>query len=249
MKLIINGDDFGLTRGVSEGIIKTIKKGVLRDTSVMVNMPFFEEAIKLANENGIYEMGIHFTLTCGKPVLPISEVDKIVDKDGMFFKKPELMYIEMNQIEKELRAQLDKFLNSGMKLNHIDGHHHFYVFYPEVFTLVRTLAKEYNVPIRCPENEYIKVVKNDGINCPDYFLSGFYEEKISEEYLIDALLNLKDKYEVVEIMSHPAIVDDELMKKSSYNRKREEEVKVLTSHKVKRFIDDNNIELISFSEV
>ena len=119
MKLIINGDDFGLTRGVSEGIIKCMKNGILTDTSAMTNMPFFEEAINIAKSKGINEMGIHLNMTCGKPVLPQSEVSSICDENGNFYRKPELIpsNIKLSELEKELRAQIEKFKKTNMKIN------------------------------------------------------------------------------------------------------------------------------------
>ncbi|MGG7176652.1 chitin disaccharide deacetylase [Clostridium paraputrificum] len=265
MKLIINGDDFGITEGVSKGIIKAIKDGVMTDTTAMANMPYFDEAIELAKAEGI-NVGIHLTITCGRPVLPTEEVKNIVDENGEFFKKPNPRLMNPKDVEKELRAQLDKFIKTGMKLSHIDGHHHFYVFHPEVFKIVVRLAKEYNVPIRCPRTEtinalctgynfplvkedVISMTRGEGVSCPDNFAVDFYEDGVSEESLINIIKESLGKYDVLEIMSHPAFVDEDLRKISSYNTLREEELKILTSDKVKKFIVDNNIELISFSDL
>ncbi|MGL5151254.1 MAG: carbohydrate deacetylase [Clostridium sp.] len=251
MKLIINGDDYGLSLGVSKGIVKSIKDGVMRDTTAMANMPAFDESIKYALENGITEMGIHLTLTCGKPLLAKEEVSTICKEDGDFYRRiyhvPE--NFKMEEVEKELRAQLEKFISSGMKLNHIDGHHHFYAFHPGVFKTVVKLAKEYKVPMRCPNNEALNVVRDENVVCPDYIVLDFYEENIDENFLINRIEGLKGKYDVVEVMAHPAYVDEDLMNFTAYNSIRDKELKVLTSEKVKNYIKDNDIELISFSQL
>ena len=251
MKLIINGDEFGLTRGVSEGIIKCMKNGILTDTSAMTNMPFFEEAINIAKSEGINEMGIHLNMTCGKPVLPQNEVSSICDENGNFYRKPELIpsNIKLSELEKELRAQIEKFKKTNMKINHIDSHHHFYSFNDDVFKLVINLAKELNVPMRCPINEKRHVVEENNVLCPDFFDSTFYEGNISVDYLINRLENLKGMYNVIELMAHPSNACEELKKISSYNVMREAELEVLTSEEIKEYTKNNNIQLISYSNL
>lgn len=268
MKLIVNGDDFGLTAGVSRGIIKAIKEGIMTDTSAMTNMPYFEEAIAFAKENGINEMGIHLTITCGKSILSHDEIGDIIDENGKFYRQPSKKIMVTDQVEKELRAQIEKFLSTGMKLNHLDSHHHFYMYDRSVFDVVRKLAKEYNVPMRCMDTatvnemctgydfdtitdnyDTIKVVHDEGIKCPDYLITQFYADGVSEDSLINMLSEAMKKYDVVEVMSHPSDEYIELKKISSYNTMRMEELNVLTSPKVKKFIKDNNIELISYSEL
>lgn len=250
MKLIVNGDDFGLTMGVSKGIIDAMKNGIMTDTTAMANMPHFEESIKLAKENGINEMGIHLTLTCGKPLLAQSEVASLVREDGTFYRKANSIpkEIDMCELEKELRAQINKFLKTGMKLNHIDAHHHFHAYDERMFRLVISLAKEFNVSARCPRVEYINIVKEYDVKCPNIMIADFYQENTTEDYLINTLKDLKD-IEVVELMAHPAIIDKDLEEISSYLGHRTTELNTLKSEKVKEFIRDNNIELISFSSL
>lgn len=250
MKLIINGDDFGLTIGVSKGIIDAIKNGLMTDTTAMTNMPYFEESIKMAKENEINEMGIHLTLTCGKPVLDKNEVSSLVTEDGKFYRKPNVVpkEINMGELEKELRAQINKFLATGMKLNHIDGHHHFYIINEDIFKLVVSLAKEFNVPVRCPSNEYINLIKEANVKSPDLMLGDFYEENTTEEYLINRLKELSH-LEVLEVMAHPAIIDKDLEEITTYLDYRTMELNTLKSKTLKKFINDNNIELISFSDL
>ena len=69
MKLIINADDFGLSKSISDGIIEGIKAGYITSTSVMVNMDYAEYAIKEAVKNNIDCIGLHINFTVGKPVI------------------------------------------------------------------------------------------------------------------------------------------------------------------------------------
>lgn len=248
MKVIINGDDYGLTLGVSKGIIEAIKDGMMTDTTAMANMPAFEESIKYAMDNGIKEMGVHLTLTCGKP---LTNSPSLVDETGNMSKKIyENGTYDIDEVEKELREQIKKFISTGMKLNHIDGHHHMFALVPAVFNIVIKLAKEYKVPMRCPYNRDLPLYKKEGIVCPDHMIEDFYAEDATEEHLKERLLECKQKgLTVVEVMSHPAYIDEELQKLSSYLKYREEELRILTSDSFKKFISENNIEMISFSSI
>lgn len=250
MKLIVNGDDFGLTIGVSKGIIDAIKNGIMTDTTAMANMPHFEESMKMAKESGINEMGIHLTLTCGKPLLLQSEVPSLVREDGTFYRSADSIPKEINmcELENELRAQINKFLKTGMKLNHIDGHHHFYAYDERMFRLVISLAKEFNVPARCPRPEYTNIVKEYDVKSPSIMIADFYQYNTTEDYLINKLKELRD-IDIVELMAHPAIIDKDLEEMSSYLEHRTTELNTLKSEKVKAFIRDNNIELINFSQI
>ncbi|WP_027631345.1 carbohydrate deacetylase [Clostridium hydrogeniformans] len=250
MKVIFNGDDFGLTKGVSKGIIEAIKKGVLSDTTAMVNSPYFEDSIRYAKENDITSLGLHLTLTNRKPVLPPSLVKSLVDENGDFFKSVSKLpcNINIDEFEKEMRAQVNKFLGCGLELNHIDGHHHFFMFYPELLDIVIKLSKELNVPLRSGTTSIKLLCNKENIKTTD-FTDSFYKDGATIENLISILNKHKDSNSILEFMMHPGYSDEELRSLSSYNDFREEELKILTSTRLKDYIKSNNIEIINFSQL
>lgn len=250
MKLVVNADDYGLCESVSIGIVKAMKEGIVTDTTAMANMPEFEKWMKYAMDQGITEMGIHLTLTCGEPLTPKSEIKSILTEENKFYRKPYLIpkTFKLEEIEKELRAKIEKFKSTGMKLNHIDSHHHAYAYDENVFRLVVNIANELNIPIRNPFEQVKHVVKEEGGISPDHIIMDFYEENASVDFLLERLEFLKDKYEVVELMCHPSLLGADLTAISTYDKERKEELETLTSEKVKKFIKDNNIELIKYSE-
>ena len=81
MRLIINADDFGLSKSITDGIIEGIKGGYITSTSIMANMEYAEYAVKEAIKNNINCIGLHINLTIGKPVLKNSN---LTDEDGIF---------------------------------------------------------------------------------------------------------------------------------------------------------------------
>ena len=82
--LIINADDFGFSRGVNLGIIEAFQHGVLTSTTLMVNMQEADHAVELARQNPELGVGIHLTLTAGRPIL--GGLHTITDEEGNFRK-------------------------------------------------------------------------------------------------------------------------------------------------------------------
>lgn len=254
MRLIINGDDFGLTEGVTKGIIKGIKEGIITDTSALANSDYFIDAAILAKEEGILSMGVHLTITFLKPVL--KALKNIVDKDGFFYRKPLLIpapydYIE---IEDELRAQIEKFLSTGLKLNHLDTHHIFSIIDEKIFEIVVKLAKEYNVPIRrdfslCDNEEQLfDIARKNSVNTTDILLfkSG---ERVTKEYIVKNVNKYKEEDIDVEILAHPGYVDEELKNVSSLTYNREKELEVYLDSEIKQYIKKSNVKLISYCDL
>lgn len=254
MRLIINGDDFGLTEGVTKGIIKGLKEGIITDTSALANSDYFIDAAILAKEEGILSMGVHLTITFLKPVL--KGLKNIVDKDGFFYRKPMLIpepydYIE---IEDELRAQIEKFLSTELKLNHLDTHHIFSIMDEKIFEIVVKLAKEYNVPIRRDfslsnnEEQLFDIARKNIINTTDILL--FQSGKVvTKEYIVKNVNKYKEEEIDVEILAHPGYVDENLKKLSSLTYNREKELEVYLDSEIKQYIKKSNVKLISYCDL
>jgi len=254
MKLIVNADDFALTLGVTKGIIKGMKEGIVTDTSIFANSDFFYESIKMAEENGITSMGVHLTITFFKPVLEPSKLKSLVDSNGAFFRNPGLIpkNYKKDEVRNELRAQIEKFLSTGMKLNHLDTHHGFSVLDTGMMDVVTSLAKEYRVPMRrddiLSEDIHIKekFLSSSIVTSDNLFIS---EANEKEDYLLSVLEEHRDSKSIVEFAGHPGFVDDELLTISSLTHERERDLELFMSNKLIHFIRENNIELISYSEL
>ena len=84
-KLTVNADDFGYSEGVNAGIISAHKNGIVTSTTIMSNMPAYEDGVKLLRENKYLKCGVHLTLSCYKPLLKTHKT--IVDENGNFYKR------------------------------------------------------------------------------------------------------------------------------------------------------------------
>ncbi len=244
-KLIINADDFGLADGCNRGIIDAMKNGIVTSTTVMINMPKAVEAIDLAKKVGIKEMGVHLTLTCGKPLLSKEEVPSLVDENGRFYRRVAklLPLVNLEEVEKELRAQIDEFLKTGLKLTHLDSHHHVHM-YDGIKEIVSKLAKEYCVSVRHPDEKTKEYLSKLGIRTTDFFSMNFYGKDATLENLKRIIKQFPEG--TIEIMTHPAYVDEKLKNISSYNVNRAKELEILTSVEIKEWIEKEGIKLINF---
>ena len=113
-KLIITADDYGMSRAVNDAIDAGIAAGLITSTNVMMNMPFYKEAVKL-KENANISVGLHWVLACGKPVLSREEIPTLVAENGEFYSYPlfrrrlRKKKLSFEEIKKELVAQYKRY--------------------------------------------------------------------------------------------------------------------------------------------
>jgi len=233
MKLIVNADDFGLTPGVNAGIIDALKRGILRSTTAMCNMPAIEEAAALAKANPDLGVGIHLVLTAGRPL--VAGHKTIVDEKGNFLRNASIAKINVDgeEVYTEYVAQMERFIQLfGCKPTHIDGHHHTHAL-PQTVEATKRLAKRYGI-------DYIRSV-SEGVD----FVMDFYADQVSVSDLIYKLEARKDKAKV-ELMCHVAFIDVDLMLCSTYNVNRVKELETLMSPEAHAWVKDHNVELTHF---
>lgn len=129
-RLIVNADDFGFNREITDGIIEAHLNGVVTSTTVMINMPAAEYAAERAKECPDLSVGLHVNLTAGRPLSDADEVPSLVGQDGMFvdqitfFKRGMLHQFNSRQLELEMRRQLQRAFDLGFTPSHADSHHH-----------------------------------------------------------------------------------------------------------------------------
>ena len=158
--LILNADDFGLTPGVNEGIVRAHREGILTSTTLMANAPAFDDAVRRARENPSLGVGVHLVLVGGRSVAPSSEVVSLVDDNGRlpqslpsFVARVTSRSIWREHIEKELHAQIEKIRLAGIDPTHVDSHKHTHA-HPSVMNAVARVASACGITrIRKPFEE------------------------------------------------------------------------------------------------
>lgn len=150
-KLIVNADDFGLSKAVTDAIIDCHKNGIITSTTLMANMPCAEYAASIVKSFPKLSVGLHLNLTEGKPLSNLSEVDNLINSDGCFICfSPQRKNLRTNekaeeQVLRELEAQLLKALKLGFNISHFDSHH-FIHRAPVVQEALIKLHKNYGIP-------------------------------------------------------------------------------------------------------
>jgi predicted glycoside hydrolase/deacetylase ChbG (UPF0249 family) len=263
-RLIINSDDYGRTPEISRGIREAHLRGVVTSTTCMMNIPTTADDVAIAlKETPNLGLGVHLVLTMGRPISSPEAVPSIVDENGDFFKYTpvieHLTTLNMDEVKKEWRAQIETFIKaSGRKPTHIDSHHHSSYFSPNLFRGMLELAKEYDCAIRFPFTEVSSEIEETAKHVPDLvqefkprrpdvFFVDFYDETATKEDLLNIISNVGEG--TSEIMCHPGFVDDAFAKESVYNFQRQRELKILTDAAIKQAIESQNIKLITFADL
>ncbi|MFZ5823033.1 MAG: chitin disaccharide deacetylase [Bacillota bacterium] len=229
--LIVNADDFGLSPGVNRGIIRAHREGIVTSATLMINMGAVAEAVALARQTPTLPVGLHLTLTAGRPLAP--DVPSLVGPDGRFLKGQALASsARTRDLEREVRAQVEGFLATGLPLSHIDSHHHVHMELPRLRKIVTGVAAELGVPVRDEA-------------C--HFTAAFYaRDHISPGGLLAILHQLPEG--LSEMMCHPAELDPQLPHLSSYCAERVTELITLTSPWIRRALEAEQIQLTTYAE-
>lgn len=241
LKIIINADDFGYSRSVNYGIIDAHTLGILTSTTLMPNMNAAQHAYELGRKHKSLGIGVHLTLTCGKPIL--TNHHTLVDANGYFKRIHNYQgkfYVDKKEVYREWKAQIEAFLDSGLIPTHLDSHHHINKFEPITSVFTR-LAKEYKLPVRNNfKQKDIQLVTTDKF-------------EYNPEVLLLEADSIYDKYKDVgtlEIMCHPAYLDKYIMENSSYTAPRLEELAMIISSAVKKkFKNNSSFELITYRDL
>ena len=151
-KLIFNADDFGISPGVNRAIQKAHQEGILNSASLMITQPFADEAIRMAKEMPNLSVGLHINLTNGAPAADPKQIPHLTDKNGLMnngfvklFVLSLLLPRRMKQeAEIEINAQIKRYLESGLTLDHLDSHRHVHLI-PAIFKATQALRKAHQV--------------------------------------------------------------------------------------------------------
>ena len=279
--VIINADDFGLCHGVNQGIILAHQKGILTSATLMANTPGFEEAVELSKENKKLGVGIHLNIVRGEPLLAADKVRTLLSNEGRFFSSVFLLLrklaskkVNLQDIEREFRAQIEKALKAGITPSHFDSEKHIHCL-PSIFKIVLKLGKEYGIRKVRYINEYCfsprnfrtansffrslfcalmkKKVRESGLVITDRFYGICNRGYMAAQRLKKILTNLDEA--TAEIMVHPGYITQELKdlerRVGSYyiNKYRENELEALLDAELKKIVQSQKIQLINFNEL
>jgi len=243
-RLFVNADDFGLTEGVSRGILEAMEAGVVGGTTAMVCAVGAMERIARLGPAISGRLGLHLQLTGGTPCLPASAVPSLVTQQGTFpRKKIAVGNVDPDEVDREWRAQLARFRATGLEPSHLDSHHHIHKR-PEVFPVYVALARELGIPARTLSDDMRQALTAAGVPHADVCVTHFFGENLSSGHflsLVDAAFAALGGAGTVEIMAHPGKCDAALEAISTYGDGREEELRVFTEPGLAKALADRGI--------
>jgi hopanoid biosynthesis associated protein HpnK len=154
-RLIVNADDFGLTRGVNRAIIESHRDGIVTSSTLMANGQGFEDAIVHAKSASRLSIGCHVVLVDGSPVLGGQQASTLFDQkadDGRFYDglgafalRAVSGRVDADEIEAEVTAQIRKLQSAGVSVSHLDTHKHTHIL-PQVLRALLRAARTCGVP-------------------------------------------------------------------------------------------------------
>lgn len=199
--LIVNADDFGLNDKVTSAILECFRHGWITQTTLLVNMPNAEEAVKRALADGFgNKVGLHLNFTEGVPLTdPIKEFDEICDNKGCFKRHraglDKIVPFESarlrDAIRMEVRAQVERYCSFHLPLMHCDGHHHVHNR-PQFIYEVLPILKEYG--FKSVRNRYTVFLKYGIPRHPLKYIRGRLSQRTFDDMVRSNGLSMTDGF-------------------------------------------------------
>ncbi|MDE6107359.1 MAG: ChbG/HpnK family deacetylase [Oscillospiraceae bacterium] len=272
MKLLVQGDDYGFTKGVTYGILDAIDNGVLRNTGIFSNMPIAPWAVELwkAKDRSHACLGIDFNIVSGPPAADSKSVPSLLDDKGEFvrsgarLKDPRFQTEEgrremfpYEEVYRELRAQYDRYVALvGKKPGYLHAHSLGHEHYNEA---ISQLSREEGVPYSQDiQNKYnfsslFKKMPGGGMpKDPSKNKKVFDPMEQLNKTPLENFMKYADEFlqeEYVSMGGHPGFVDGELMGLTTLSLERMRDHEAVTSPILKNWIEDNGVELITYYDL
>ncbi len=152
--LIVHADDIGVSHSENQATFDAMAVGIVNSGSIMVPCPWFSEVVQWAKQHPQADLGLHLTLNSEwkylkwGPVAPIDKVSGLVDSQGYFYDNVEQLVnnASVEEVELELRAQIEKALAAGLKPTHLDTHMGS-ILNKKFFPVYLKLGWEYKIPV------------------------------------------------------------------------------------------------------
>ncbi len=251
--LIIRSDDAGMSHSVNMALEKLIATGLPVSVSVMFPTPWYQETVEILKRHPAVAVGIHLTLNSEwknyrwGPVLGRSAVPTLVDDEGYFFPSSEALHRnrpDVKEVERELRAQVERAIRSGLRIDYVDYHMGTVSGHPEFRAIAESLAREFGLGM----SGYFGEARHD----PQY--SAPPQEKADS--LVAMIDRLQPGFNMV--VTHVGIDGPELGALEDMNTSgplpemsshRQGELDALTSARFSQALRNRNVQLVTYRQL
>lgn len=266
--LIIHADDMGLAHSVNEATIKAFDNKGITAGSIMVPCPWANEIITYVKDHPGMDVGIHLTMTAEwnlykwDGVIPSDQISSLLDRNGYFYPSNEELgkTVKPEEAEKELRAQIDKVIESGVKPTHIDTHMGSVLANAELIKIYLNLSEVYHLPVLFPR-AYLGKFPSDlakAMESKIFLLDNLFmiePNMITGEWINAYKKGLSEmKPGLNEMIVHLSIDNDEMQAISKghddYGSSwRQKDLDLVLSKDFQDLIKENNIILIGWKQI
>ncbi len=263
--LIIHADDVGLGHSVDVASFRALEKKAVSCGSIMVPCPWFTEVASYVKGHPEVDLGLHLTLTSEwksyrwGPLSSRNEVAGLLDPVGYLWPQvaPVLKNAKPQEVETEIRAQIERALRAGIRPTHLDSHMG-PLFSPALFPVYVRLAREYNIPFFAVRMEgappAMSALLKDTDIIPDKVVmagEGIRPEQWME-YYTGQIRNLKPG--LTEMIVHLGLDDAELRAITEDHPAfgsawRQRDYDVMTGPEFNQVLKGNNVILIGWKEI
>ncbi|NNE78320.1 MAG: ChbG/HpnK family deacetylase [Pricia sp.] len=273
--IMLHADDVGMCPEANIAARQQLEAGDIQSAAVMIPCPNAEEFITYAKNNPNMDVGLHLTLTSEwkthrwGPVTDNAEVPGLLDEDEKLWHtvRQVVEHASAEEVEKEIRAQIEQSIAWGHRPDHIDTHMGTLFGDPSYVKVYMKVAEEYGIPANIidisnptvlaefrskgyPMNDsVVKMSENYSLPKLDYFSSApnadTYEEKISKfKELINSL-----EPGLTEIIFHPSVLTDNLKSITGSWQQRSWEAQMFSDPDLVQFFEDEGIIFTNWQEI
>jgi len=270
--VIIHADDAGMSHSVNRATIDSMEQGIVSSASIMVPCPWFKEIAAYAKAHPEKDFGIHLTLTSEwenyrwGPVAGRDKVPSLVDSEGYLWDGvgDVVRSAKAEEVATELRAQIQRAIDFGVPVTHLDTHMGSVVSRPDLVEVYVKLGVEFKVPVfflRTLQGavadpqivarglELLKVLDKEGLPVLDsmtqYYTNGSYDQK--KDMYLKAITDTKPG--VRYLIIHCGYNNDELQAITTSNQLRDTDRKVFTDPEVIAAIKKSGVKVISWKQL
>ena len=262
--LVIHADDLGMSHSVNRATFQALEKGWITSASILVPCPWFPEVARWAKDHPDADLGIHQALTSEwtdfrwGPISGASRVPSLVDEHG--YLPLDTPAVAQNakpaEVESELRAQIRRAQEAGIRISHLDTHMAALMTTPELFAVYRKMGDEFHLPI---------LVEHTGTHAPQGIpaVADVLVDRVVEMEPGIAPKDWLEWYEkqltalppgVYQLIVHLAY-DDEEMRGATWDHPdwgaawRQRDFETMQSPEFRRFLKEQGFVLVSWKEL
>jgi chitin disaccharide deacetylase len=255
--VVINADDAGMCCAVNQGVERAMSEGLVTSCTVMAPCPWFDDFAARVRRNPRIKLGVHLTTTSEwqhyrwGPVSPRERVPSLLDEHGYLHASLEqfLERMRLDEMEIELRAQIERVLKAGLRPTHLDSHMGIYHFREETNELALRLAEEYHLCLREAISERVERLQARGLCVVDRMVFDTHDVPLEARRTFYTEFFSLVTPGVTELITHPAEPSEELRAIGGMWQRRGFDLEFFTNPETAELIASHGIRLVGYDQL